>query len=159
MEYFAVYDSPLGPLVLVSDGQNLTGLYMNREIPENTADLPVFRQTVLWLEDYFRGMFRPVDVPIRVCGTEFQQRMWKILQTIPPGSVRTYGDIAREIAAALGKERMSAQAVGQAAHRNPVSILIPCHRCVGAGGKLTGYAGGTANKQWLIEHEKCNKKE
>ena len=84
--------------------------------------------------------------------------MWKILLSIPAGSVRTYGSIAREIACLQGRKQMSAQAVGQAVGRNPISILIPCHRCVGSGGQMTGYAGGIPNKQWLLRHENKTEK-
>ena len=86
-------------------------------------------------------------------GTEFQKQIWNLLLTIPYGQTRTYGDIAREMAALSGKEKMSAQAVGQAVGRNPISILIPCHRVVGTKGQLTGYAGGLENKIWLLRHE------
>lgn len=153
MVFCGRYDSPLGPLLLLSDGENLTGLYMGREIPQKTEDLPVFRQTKKWLDAYFRGQERAMDFLIAPAGTEFQQRVWKILLTIPFGRTRTYGDIAREVAADMGKEKMSAQAVGQAVGRNPISLIIPCHRCVGAGGQLTGYAGGLENKLWLLRHE------
>ena len=83
--------------------------------------------------------------------------MWEILRTIPWGQTRTYGDIAKEVARLLGKEKMSAQAVGQAVGKNPISILIPCHRVVGTGDKLTGYAGGIENKAWLLSHEEEHK--
>ena len=115
--------------------------------------LPVFDLAEAWLDDYFRGVIRAPDVPIRTGGTAFQELIWRLLADIPYGTTRTYGSIAREAAMLLGKAKMSAQAVGQAVGRNPVSILIPCHRVVGAGGKLTGYAGGIANKQWLLNHE------
>lgn len=141
-------------LLLVSDGEALTGLYMNREIPEKCSKLPVLEAAASWLEDYFRGNPRSIDFPIRTAGTVFQERVWKILEDIPYGETRTYGHIARQVAAELGKEKMSAQAVGGAVGKNPVSIVIPCHRVVGADGSMTGYAGGISNKIWLLEHEK-----
>ena len=153
LDYYRRYDSPMGPLLLISDGKNLTGLYMNRPIPEKMTQLPVFQKTEGWLDAYFQGQVRPLDFPIRADGTEFQMRVWDILLTIPFGQTRTYGHIAREMAQILGKEKMSAQAVGQAVGRNPISILIPCHRCLGAKGQLTGYAGGIENKLWLLRHE------
>ena len=159
MDYYDFYESPVGPLLLVSDGEVLTGLYMNREIPEKLAVFPVFTQTKAWLSDYFSGVAREMDVSVQTRGTPFQELVWKILRDIPFGETRTYGSIAQEVAAILGKEKMSAQAVGQAVGHNPVSILIPCHRVVGTGGKLTGYAGGIPNKQWLLNHEKSGKKE
>lgn len=154
MEYYGYYRSPLGDLLLVSDGEALTGLYMNRDIPQNLSSLPVFETAGKWLEDYFRGNPRRIDFPFRTAGTDFQKRVWKILETIPWGETRTYGQIARQVAAELGKEKMSAQAVGGAVGKNPVSIVIPCHRVVGADGSMTGYAGGIPNKEWLLEHEK-----
>lgn len=153
MDYYAVFDSPIGPLLLVSDGESLTGLYMNPEIPEKCTALPVFDWTCQWLEDYFCGRIPSVDVPVCAKGTAFQEQVWQILQTIPWGQTRTYGSVAREVAAILGKEKMSAQAVGQAVGSNPVSILIPCHRVIGTRGKLTGYAGGIGKKKWLLDHE------
>ena len=152
MAYFNHYDAPIGTLLLVSDGSNLTGLYMNREIPEET-ELPVFTQTKQWLDAYFRGENLVVDIPIDLIGTPFQVRVWELLKEIPFGQTRTYGQIAEQIARETGKTKMSSQAVGQAVGKNPVSILIPCHRVVGANGKLTGYAGGLENKKWLLGHE------
>lgn len=153
LDFYEMSDSPVGPLLLVSDGEALTGLYLNRQIPAVLSPLPVFDRTKDWLADYFRGCVRPVDVPIKTAGTAFQEQVWELLRQIPFGETRSYGQIAREMASRMGKARMSAQAVGQAVGRNPVSILVPCHRVVGTGGKLTGYAGGIENKQWLLRHE------
>ena len=86
-------------------------------------------------------------------GTPFQKEVWNLLMAIPYGETRTYGDLAREMARLRGKENMSSQAVGQAVGKNPISIIIPCHRVVGAGGKLTGYAWGITKKEWLLRHE------
>ena len=152
MMHFAEYDSPVGTLLLQSDGEHLTGLWMDRECPETTRD-PVLERAMAWLDDYFRGEVREVDVPLAPTGTAFQQQVWQILLTIPYGQARTYGDIAREMAARLGKEKMTPQAVGQAVGSNPISILIPCHRVVGAKGQLTGYAWGIEKKKWLLNHE------
>ena len=153
LDYYGKYDSPLGPLLLISDGKKLTGLYMNREVPENTPELPVFRQTELWLESYFQGENPGVTVPVNLKGTAFQKQVWNRLLEIPYGKTVTYGDLAKEIALWSGKKKMSAQAIGQAVGKNPVSILIPCHRVIGAGGKLTGYGGGLEKKIWLLRHE------
>lgn len=150
--YVSWYDSPVGKLLLTCTDRGLTGLYMNREVPEQ-EEHPVFQQTVTWLDAYFRGEKPPVTVPLFLEGTAFQQMVWKILLKIPYGETRTYGSIAKEVAALSGKEKMSAQAVGQAVGRNPVSILVPCHRVVGSNGNLTGYAGGMEKKIWLLEHE------
>lgn len=151
--YVSLYDSPVGGLLLTCTDQALTGIYMNRPVPERQDDHPILRQTSLWLDGYFRGEDVPASVPLAPAGTVFQQQIWRILLTIPYGQTRSYGSIAREAAAGLGKEKMSAQAVGQAVGRNPISILIPCHRVVGSNGNLTGYAGGLDKKIWLLNHE------
>lgn len=146
------YESPLGPLLLAWEEEALTGLWMNREMPEQVSPVP--EAVKQWLDNYFLGNPREISFPLKTKGTPFQQQVWQILRTIPFGQTRTYGDIAREMASLTGKKNMSAQAIGQAVGKNPISILIPCHRCVGAGGKLTGYAGGLEKKVWLLEHEK-----
>ena len=150
--YISRYDSPIGTLLLTCTDQGLTGLYMNRE-GSRRDEHPVFRQTTQWLDAYFRGDNPAMTVPLALKGSDFQLRVWKILLSVPYGATRSYGSIAKEIAESMGKEKMSAQAVGQAVGRNPVSILIPCHRVLGSNGKLTGYAGGMENKIWLLEHE------
>ena len=151
--YGTYYDSPLGNLLVTCTEEWLTGLYMNRELPQIPEEHPILLQTAKWLDAYFRGENPLVTVPLSLEGTEFQKQIWNLLLTIPYGKTRTYGDIAREMAALSGKEKMSAQAVGQAVGRNPISILIPCHRVVGTKGKLTGYAGGLENKIRLLRHE------
>ena len=148
MEYFTRYDSPMGPLFLRSDGTSLTGLF-----PALTGtvrdDLPIFREVRDWLDAYFRGeQPDPRDLPLAPPGTNFQKDVWAELLDIPYGESRTYGDIAK----ALGKPR-GAQAVGQAVGRNPIGIIIPCHRILGAGKKLTGFAWGSEKKKWLLRHE------
>lgn len=155
MVYFAEYSSPVGMLLLTCEGDALTSLWMIRKIPEGAvtgADHPVLQQAASWLDDYFSGKAESISFPIAPSGTEFQQRVWQRLLQIPWGQTCTYGDIAKEIARETGKP-MSAQAVGGAVGRNPISILIPCHRVVGAKGQLTGYAGGLASKAWLLHHE------
>ena len=153
--YFAAYPSPLGSLLLISDGENLTGLTFD-ELPRggNNSDLPVFRETARWLDAWFRGESPdPKSLHLAPEGTDFQRLIWRILLEIPRGSLRTYGEIAREAAAYLGKEKMSPQAVGQAVGANPICIVIPCHRCVGTGGRLTGYAWGLEKKIALLRLE------
>ena len=151
--YCAKYSSPVGEILLTCSENGLTGLWLNREMPDREDSHPVLEKTKLWLEAYFRGERLEIPVPLEPEGTEFQKAVWEILLKIPYGRTRTYGEITREMARITGKEKMSAQAVGQAVGRNPISILIPCHRCVGAGGKLTGYASGLEKKVWLLEHE------
>ena len=164
MLYFTEMDSPAGVLLLTADASCVTGIRMNRELPagavRNEDHIPL-RKAKAWLEAYFRGDDPEMDVPINPEGTAFQRQIWQILMTIPYGETRTYGALAREAAEKLGKVTMSAQAVGQAVGRNPISILIPCHRVIGTDGTLTGYAGGLEKKRWLLQHEGwqlCNDK-
>lgn len=147
------YHSPMGKLLLTCTDRGLTGIYLNREEPVQSSYHPILRRTAAWLDDYFRGCPPAAEIPLDLEGTEFQKMVWQSLLTIPYGAVRSYGAISREMAARLGKKTMSAQAVGQAVGKNPVSILIPCHRVVGSNGKLTGYAGGIHKKIWLLRHE------
>ena len=155
MIYTAHYTSPLGGITLASDGIALTGLYFDGELgcpPCDAAhkkDLPVFGEAMRWLDLYFAGKepdFMPVLNPT---GTAFQMSVWEVLRTIPYGQTTTYGAIAKRLEKSTGK-RMSAQAVGGAVGRNPISILIPCHRVIGADGSLTGYAGGLDKKEYLL---------
>lgn len=154
--YCAQYLSPVGPLLLTCSEEALTGLRMNREPPEPEGVHPVLEQAKQWLDAYFRGEETPVSFPLAPEGTAFQKQVWQILLTVPFGQTRSYGSIAREIAEVSGKEKMSAQAVGQAVGKNPISIIVPCHRVVGAQGQMTGYAGGLEKKVWLLEHEKSH---
>ena len=151
--YCAPYDSPLGTLLLECTDAGLIGIYMDHEIPDKQDVHPILIQTAAWLDAYFRGENLPVEIPLAPKGTAFQKQVWKILSTIPYGATKSYGDIAREMALLRGKEKMSAQAVGQAVGKNPINILVPCHRVVGAQGQLTGYGGGLPRKIWLLSHE------
>ncbi|MGM9548706.1 MAG: methylated-DNA--[protein]-cysteine S-methyltransferase [Faecousia sp.] len=153
---YCQYDSPLGRLLLTGDDAGLTGVWMDANAPKDALpgeDDPVLILTKGWLDRYFRGENPTMDIPLAPKGTAFQHQVWKRLLAIPYGEVCTYGDLAREMAALLGKKAMSAQAIGGAVGHNPISILIPCHRVVGAKGKLTGYAGGLNRKAWLLRHE------
>ena len=147
---YCEYPSPVGTLYLTADAGGLTGIWMHLQ---KTEDFPILSQAKVWLDGYFSGTPSEVTFPLNPHGTPFQKQVWEILLTIPYGKTTTYGAIAREIALRTGKEKMSAQAVGQAVGANPISILIPCHRVVGANGKLTGYAGGLDKKEWLLRHE------
>lgn len=153
--YYTEYPSTLGTMLLTRLDTGLTGIWMNRKLPENGIlmdDHPIFCQTKQWLDGYFAGRTAMPQLPLELEGTPFQKTVWNRLRDIPWGSVVTYGHIAREMERLSGK-RMSAQAVGSAVGRNPISILIPCHRVVGVNGKLTGYAGGLDKKAWLLRHE------
>ncbi|MCD8088154.1 MAG: methylated-DNA--[protein]-cysteine S-methyltransferase [Oscillospiraceae bacterium] len=150
--------SPLGPITLAGEGNVLTGLWFDGQkyFGEHlgpAGELPVFRETVQWLEVYFSGHDPGPTPPILLRGTAFQMAVWEQLRAVPYGETTTYGAIARAIAAQRGLETMSAQAVGSAVGRNPVSILVPCHRVVGANGALTGYAGGLDKKAALLRLE------
>ena len=144
------YQSPIGMLTLVSDGKSLTELKFG-EPEENTnhQDLPFFKETCRWLDLYFSGKKPNFTPPLNPQGTPFQQKVWQELLRIPYGETTTYGAIANRINCRY------AQAVGQAIHRNPIAIIIPCHRVIGADGSLTGYASGLDIKEKLLELEKA----
>lgn len=161
MQYIAPYQSSLGPITLAADGQALIGVWFDGQKYDRSGldkdcreeDLPVFRQTKRWLDLYFSGQAPDFMPPLRFTGTDFQKEVWAILAAIPYGETRTYGDIARQLAQRLGLTGMSARAVGGAVGHNRLSLLVPCHRVVGAGGRLTGYAGGVERKIALLKLE------
>ncbi len=160
MQYTGHYQSPLGEMFLAADEDGLTGLWFAGQkcfaaslgTHEERENLPVFAETRRWLDVYFSGREPDFTPPLNVSGTPFRRAVWDILLRIPYGRTVTYGDIARELAAQRGG-RMSAQAVGGAVGHNPVSVIIPCHRVVGSGGSLTGYAGGIGLKLRLLQIE------
>jgi methylated-DNA-[protein]-cysteine S-methyltransferase len=150
--------------MLASDGTNLIGLWLEGqkyyggtvkdEMMIGNDDLPVFITTKDWLDRYFNGQKPGIDeIPLAPIGGDFRKEVWNILCEIPYGEYITYGDIARKLALKMSKPSMSAQAIGGAVGHNPISIIIPCHRVVGANGSLTGYAGGIEKKVKLLEHE------
>lgn len=157
--------SPIGELLLESDGEYLTGLWFKDgkycpNISDEQADTPseaVFKLAEKWLEIYFGGAEPDFTPPLRLDGTDFRKEVWEILKTIPYGETVTYGEIAERIAKRRGLSRMSAQAVGGAVGRNPVSIIVPCHRVIAADGTLAGYAGGIDKKVFLLRLEKAIK--
>ena len=162
MDYTHHVDSPLGGITLAGDGQALTGLWfdgqkyfadtLSEQHEEKT--LAVFEQTERWLSIYFSGRIPDFTPPLRLKGTPFREEVWRILLTIPYGQTVTYGEIAAILASRRGLAGMSAQAVGGAVGHNPISLIVPCHRVVGADGALTGYAGGLEKKRWLLELER-----
>lgn len=163
MYYRTQYVSPIGTLTLASDGTNLNGLWIEGQryfggtpplpLAEEQA-LPVFDAAADWLERYFAGARpAPEELPLRPLGSVFRRTVWQLLCEIPSGTITTYGALARRAAERLGREHVSAQAVGGAVGHNPISIIIPCHRVVGASGSLTGYAGGLEKKIALLTHE------
>ena len=154
-------ESPLGTILLSGDGEALTGLwflgqkYEGAGVPENAPtdeSLPVFETARAWLRAYFAREALPEPPVLRPAGTDFQKAVWRRLLAIPYGERRTYGGLASELEAVLGR-KTSARAVGAAVGRNPISLLIPCHRVVGSGGSLTGYAGGVERKAFLLALE------
>ena len=156
--YRTVVDSPVGPLTIVASDRGLRALlWMGEEDarvrvgPASDADDPagVIAATAAQLEEYFAGTRTEFDLPLDPIGTEFQQSAWMALRTIPFGETVSYGEQARR----LGDQR-KARAVGAANGRNPISIIVPCHRVVGADGSLTGFGGGIENKAWLLDHER-----
>ena len=161
MTYTQRYDSPLGGILLAADDIGLTGLWFDGEkyfadhLPAEHAqrETPILAETKRWLDIYFSGKKPDFLPPLHPIGSAFRLAVWDILLQIPYGQTVTYGAIARQLAAQMGLARMSAQAVGGAVGHNEISILIPCHRVVGTGGSLTGYAGGIGKKVKLLELE------
>lgn len=162
MQYINHYQSDVGGITLASDGQNITGLWLDGQkyfpnfLLEKTVkkDLPVFEKTHEWLDIYFSGQEPDFTPPLLLVGSPFRLEVWEELRNIPYGQVTTYGHIARIIAARHGLKSMSAQAVGGAVGHNPISIIVPCHRVVGSNGGLVGYAGGISVKERLLQLEK-----
>ena len=161
MTYSTEYPSPLGTITLACDEDAVIGLWFNGQrhygniLPPETErrEHPLLREAKRWLDIYFSGREPDFLPPMRYDSTPFRKCICDIMLTIPYGQTMTYGEIAAQAARRQGMERMSAQAVGGAVGHNPISILIPCHRVVGSDGSLTGYAGGVANKQFLLELE------
>ncbi|GGK75656.1 MULTISPECIES: methylated-DNA--[protein]-cysteine S-methyltransferase [Streptomyces aurantiacus group] len=155
MKQHTVIDSPYGPLTLVATDGVLSGLYMTDQRhrpPEETFGTPddtPFGETIDQLKAYFAGELKEFDLPLRLDGTPFQRTVWDQLRRIPYGETRSYG----ELADALGNPKAS-RAVGLANGRNPVGIIVPCHRVVGANGSLTGYGGGLDRKKRLLDFER-----
>jgi len=154
--YYTLHDSPTGELLLMSDGKALTDLHMTagKYVPATANDwlrddaLPVFELARRELDAYFAGELRRFTVPLAPRGTDFQRRVWKALTEIPFGQTRSYG----QQAAMIGQPS-AVRAVGSANGKNPIGIIVPCHRVIGANGTLTGYAGGLHNKELLLKLE------
>lgn len=163
MIFYTTFPSPLGELTLAAREDVLVGLWLpgQKYFGGGLGDdwqredtLPVFARVKDWLNHYFGGDPLPLDtVPLSPIGTPFRRSVWRALRDIPYGQVTTYGALARKLAAEKGLSSLSAQAVGGAVGHNPISILIPCHRVVGANGSLTGYAGGIDKKLRLLTLE------
>jgi methylated-DNA-[protein]-cysteine S-methyltransferase len=156
VKFYTYVESPIGRLLLSSDGEAVTGLYMNvadQPLPEpatwvhdgSAGPLPA---AIRQLGEYFAGARRDFELPLRPQGTAFQRRVWDALLQIPYGATWSYGELARRI-----DQPKASRAVGLANGSNPVSIVVPCHRVIGANGTLTGYGGGLERKRWLLAHE------
>jgi len=164
MQYTSKYKSPLGEIILSADDLGLTGLWfidqkyflfdLDKDNIERETTIIV--QAKKWLDIYFSGEEPNIKIAIHFTGTEFQNEVWNILRLIPYGKTLTYGEIAKLLAKKNGLKRMSARAVGNAIGHNKISIIVPCHRVIGANGSLTGYAGGIKRKECLLELEKVN---
>lgn len=162
MIYLDSYSSPMGKMTMAATEAGLLGLWFDgqkydraglTETVTAEGEMPVLAETRQWLDCYFRGETPGFLPPLVLTGSPFRRLVLEILLTVPYGTTTTYGAIAKEASARLGRERVSAQAVGGAVGHNPISVVVPCHRVVGANGSLTGYAGGIERKCWLLEHE------
>lgn len=164
MQYTARYKSPLGDILLASDDAGLTGLWFEgqRYFALHLAsdhiekETDILMQAKKWLDIYFSGQDPDFIPPLHVEGTSFHREVCEIMLSIPYGKTMTYGEIAQTIASRRGIRKMSARAVGGAVGHNEISIIIPCHRVVGANGNLTGYGGGISRKVRLLELEGVN---
>jgi len=162
MIYICKVKSPVGLIHVASDGKNIIGLwiqgqkYFAKTIEGNIKEenLPVFEKVKKWLDIYFTGEAPSFLPPLAPKGSKFREQVWKKLLDIPFGKTTTYGEIAKQLEKELKGKRVSAQAVGGAVGHNPISIIIPCHRVIGADGSLTGYAGGLDKKVKLLKNEK-----
>ena len=163
MTFTQYYTSPLGTMLLAADEIGLTGVWFegakyyaaNLPAEHMERENPILLETKEWMDIYFSGKDPGFLPPLHPAGSAFQKSVWELLLKIPYGQTETYGSIARQLVPRLGLKKMSAQAVGGAVGHNPISLLIPCHRVVGAHGSLTGYAGGIGRKGKLLELEQA----
>lgn len=146
------YDTDIGKIAIVEDGIAITNVYFE-DIPANQnaklIETPLLREAGKQIQEYFSGKRKCFELPISPVGTEFQKRVWIALQKIPYGQTRSYKEIAREV----GNDK-ACRAVGMANNKNPIAIIIPCHRVIGSDGKLIGYAGGLKIKDFLLNMER-----
>jgi methylated-DNA-[protein]-cysteine S-methyltransferase len=146
MEY--IYNSPVGKLLIIYDDTHIFGVYFDGEQREEYRANAVISRCITQLDEYFAGTRISFHIAANPQGTDFQKTVWEALCTIDYGKTASYGQIAAQI----GRPKAS-RAVGMANNKNPISIIVPCHRVVGADGKLVGYGGGLWRKEWLLEHE------
>lgn len=143
------YNSPIGMLCVEIEDNTITGLYLDSIIEENEQETKLHAETHRQLMEYFHKKRTKFDLPIRTAGTDFQMKVWDALQKIPYGETRSYGELARMI-----DNPKACRAVGGANNKNPIMIIIPCHRVINADGSLGGFGGGIAAKQYLLDLEK-----
>jgi len=144
------YHSPIGTIEIIGTEAGLTALnFVSRKPAGSGRPHPTLRKAVAQVDEYFRGKRIDFSIPLSVQGTDFQKEVWRRLARIPYGETTTYAGIAK----AMGRPK-AGRAVGQANHRNPISIIIPCHRVIGNDGRLVGYGSGLWRKEWLLAHEK-----
>ena len=161
MDRYTEYDSPVGMLTIASDGDAVCGLFFENHRYQDESlsadavradDDPVLKELAAWLDAYFAGRRPAIDeLALAPRGSDFRQAVWRVLRKIPYGETTSYGEIAAEVARERGKA--SPRSVGGAVGHNPISIVVPCHRVVGANGSLTGFGGGIKTKVKLLEHE------
>lgn len=155
--YTYIYTFPIGKLEVTAEDDAITGIRFTDGTPStpcSSTPPAVIIQAIKWLQDYFNGKIPQNMPPIKQQGTPFQKEVWQELLKIDYGETVAYGDIAKRVAERRGIKKMSAQAVGQALSKNPIIIMVPCHRVIGNNGKLTGYAGGVEKKHFLLKLEK-----
>lgn len=145
--YKSYYESPIG-LIEVTGTEKVITVVGFAEVRGPEEPCPLIQECINQLDEYFRGVRKEFDIPLAPAGTPFQKKVWQALGNIPYGQTKNY----REIAESIGQEK-ACRAVGGANNRNPIFLLIPCHRVIGKNGSLTGYAGGLARKEWLLRHE------
>jgi methylated-DNA-[protein]-cysteine S-methyltransferase len=148
MEFYSTYHSPIGFLTVYSDGNTVTRISFSEEELKSVESCLVLDDTLAQLHEYFKGKRLVFDIPVNPQGTGFQKRVWNELMYIPFGQTASY----KEIATKTG-DKKNVRAVGAANGKNPIAVIIPCHRIIGTNGKLTGYAGGIWRKKWLLNHE------
>lgn len=158
MIYYKWLESPIGALLLTSNGRSLTGLHMKGQkyFPTQTEEWQEFEQLALFIQtqeqiaEYFAHERQQFDLPLEPEGTVFQKQVWQLLTQIPFGETLSYGTLAK-----MTGNPAASRAVGAANGKNPISIVVPCHRVIASNGALTGYAGGVDRKQWLLQHEQA----
>lgn len=156
MTYNNYYKTQIGTFRIAEDGAAITEIDYVKEdgdVTEETLETPLLKKAAEQLKEYLLGKRNQFDLPLNPRGTEFQKRVWEVLKTIPYGETWSY----KEVAMKLNKPTAS-RAVGMANNKNPIMIVIPCHRVIGANGALVGYAGGLELKEWLLDMEKTHKK-